>query len=480
MKNTFILLDDLKKQYGWKSVLDRIKTPYIVSKEYEKSKVMIVSDLSDLVLKNVEVGNVAIIENPDLSKLGFKKYGKAFVSRTYFPEYEILNIRSPMFIDIYKSEDIIGYGLQNENRITKGGLENGKLPILIKIKYGKGMIFAITGDLSNLLFMHGNNLRRFSKYSEITERTTVVDKREVSDVLYNVIKEAHRVLDIPLFTLSYYPKRERTVFMVRIDVDGVFKENVGYLSNVCVENGVKGSFFVNKDMCLKEKEYLKSISDIHDIGNHGVVHNVFDTYEENYENIKNCESWVKEQVGVFKKMFIAPRGMYNDQLGQALLDNGYTFSSDFGYIIDGYPQFTLIDGKQSNLLQIPCNAFCVGRGVIYYEDMGKQITDEEIIKYYKDMIDEKIQTKEPIIIYGHPKEFGKRYHILDKVIKYLKEKDIKSLTMLEFEQWWRRRHEVEVEVVFNSAEKEYEVTLNDEALFVEIADEYKYKVNYKK
>ncbi len=479
MNKTFIsLLQNGTKLHGWKTILDQLKTPYIVTNEFQQTPIIICSALNNEILDNVKKGSVVIVEKPDLNLIGKKKYGQAFIEKVYFPKYKITDVKCPMMIDVYEETNLIGHALQNENRIIKGNLYNGKLPITMNIDYGLGKIYALTGNLSELLFVHGNNLRTFSEHSIVSERVSNIDKSKISAVMENLIQEAHDNLNIPLFKLSYYPNNEKSIYMVRVDVDGIFGNNLANLVNTCDKHQARGTFFVNKNMCIDEVDKLSCINSNHEIGNHGVVHNVFDTYAENAKNIIDCEQWVKEHGSHYQKVFVAPRGMYNDQLGQALLDNGYTFSSDFGYSFDGFPQFALLNDEQSNLLQIPCNPLCVGRSVIFAQDHGLEFKSSDIVDFYQKMIEDKIAKKEPIMIYGHPQEFGKHYQILDETLRTLKEKNIKCVTMSEFNQWWRRRNKTNVEIKYNEKELTYEVTINDDAFIVETTMECTYKVNY--
>jgi hypothetical protein len=81
--------------------------------------------------------------------------------------------------------------------------------------------------------------------------------------------------------------------------------------------------------------------------------------------------------------YAAPRGMWNPELGAALEELGYLYSSDFGLEIDGLPFFPRVYTQRTGVIQIPIHPFSVERAVRYAEENGlNPPSEEEVLSYF--------------------------------------------------------------------------------------------------
>jgi peptidoglycan/xylan/chitin deacetylase (PgdA/CDA1 family) len=192
------------------------------------------------------------------------------------------------------------------------------------------------------------------------------------------------------------------------------------------------------------------------------VHNIYDSYEDNVANIKECEDWIKEKLGVKTTGFVAPRGIWNNSLEQALVSLNYDYSSDFGFVMHGLPYRPYMNNEKSKLLQVPVNAYNVGRAEIYYTGKIDYLSDEMILDYYFSYFNDVMSEKGSglIHIFGHPHGLGKRPELLESIYKYIKTNDILAISIREFVDWWKYREESNYELNFEKGKYVVEFTNN--------------------
>ena len=86
---------------------------------------------------------------------------------------------------------------------------------------------------------------------------------------------------LPYVHLGYFPNNYQSVLAFRIDIDGVFGENLDQISKNALEHGFNLTFFANKSLCQDDEEFLRKIDHAHEIGNHANIHNLFTDYDFN-------------------------------------------------------------------------------------------------------------------------------------------------------------------------------------------------------
>ncbi len=89
---------------------------------------------------------------------------------------------------------------------------------------------------------------------------------------------------------------------------------------------VKVTFFMVGDWIDKYPDHVKKISEAgHEIANHSDKHLHVNSlsYEQNVEEITNCNEKLKRITGKEVKLYRCPYGEYNDTVVKAAVDNGY-------------------------------------------------------------------------------------------------------------------------------------------------------------
>jgi hypothetical protein len=66
--------------------------------------------------------------------------------------------------------------------------------------------------------------------------------------------------------------------------------------------------------------------------------------------------------------------------------------------------------------------------------------DDDMLKYFSDIIDMKKAAYEPVIFYTHPSQ--KRLQVFQNLFNTINDLNIPSLTFLDYAEWWKKRESV--------------------------------------
>lgn len=336
----------------------------------------------------------------------------------------------------------------HENRKVRNGNAPDLFPAVLTHAMGAGRIVYTGIPLTLLLGAAGDCLRRFSPYTEVSERVASVDKAEVADTLVWMLMKAFRLAGVPYARPARYPNGTRSVFILRVDVDGAFGGQARRLADVAARYGVRASFFFNAARCQEDPGDLavRSWPGDHEIGQHCYTHDVFEGMDANLENLRLGSQWVEHTLGVEPRSFVAPRGLWNEALDEALASMPYPYSSDFGLDFDSLPFRT-----PSGVLQIPVHPFSPERAFVYAEEHGLPApTAEAIGGYYMSALRWQILRRRPAHFYGHPERLGAMAEqVLPPMFELAEAESLPILTLAEFCDWWTRRESTNMEMAFD-------------------------------
>ncbi|WP_459129628.1 polysaccharide deacetylase family protein [Guggenheimella bovis] len=117
---------------------------------------------------------------------------------------------------------------------------------------------------------------------------------------------------------------------------------------------VKATFYVPGYVAEKNPEVIKKIdASGHEIGNHGYTHERFveKTVEEQLEILKKTQKIIKDITGKEPVGFRTPSGDWHVRTPYLLSELGFSYSSSMRG--DDIPYYTLLDGEESDLVEIP-------------------------------------------------------------------------------------------------------------------------------
>lgn len=349
----------------------------------------------------------------------------------------------------------------HENRKARGGnLADVRHAVLTR-PHGEGWLVFTGLPLAAHLCAVGDSLRVFTETSNVTERVATVDKAELADTMTWMLRQAFAKLHLPFVRIARYPKAAPSIFLFRVDVDGLFGANCRALADVSAAHGIRASFYFNKALCTAHpgelsREWLAT----HEVAHHADVHDLFDTVDQNTTNLRGGMAWVERQLGVKTTGFVAPRGLWNVSLDRAMATLGHVYSSDFSLDFDSLPFFT-----GAGVLQIPVHPFSPERFAIHQEDAGlSPPTSGAVLHHFLAALDRQVALRRPTHLYGHPEVLGRMaQEVLPSLFLAVAHRGLPNMTVADFAAWWIERDRTEL-ALFTAANATLEVETTGEAL----------------
>lgn len=337
----------------------------------------------------------------------------------------------------------------HEDRVTKNGIVQDVYPVFDVLPVGAGHLVYSGLPMPSLLRAQGDRLRRFAWYSQVTERVSNVDKAQIADVLVDMLRTGFSVAGLPYICMERFPDGAPTVFIFRVDVDGAFDDRAETLSRLLTEHGIPASFFINAANCERWPGHLSGIGAHHEVGQHGFVHNLFPTVAENVENLERGAGWLTSTTGTQPTSFVAPRGLWNDALDEALARLGYSYSSDFGLEFDSLPFRT-----PSGVLQVPVHPYSPERAARFAEEHGEPPpTGQDVAQHYLRVIEVQQAARRPVHIYGHPEVLGTH---ADRVVPMLasevRKRRLRAMSLGDYAAWWAGREQAGMKLSWHAEE----------------------------
>ena len=260
------------------------------------------------------------------------------------------------------------------------------------------------------------------------ETVSRVSKGEIRALVLRSIELLHHRRGMPFVHLWNFPHGARSLFSLRIDTDNGTNDQLQDLSLVVHRNGISATWFVDaKNHANSIKSYVAMTEQ--EIGVHCFSHETFPDYERNIQNIRNAQE-VLHNSRFRVQGFAAPFGTWNTELGRAIHDCGFEYSSEFSYDYDNLPSIPrLPDGD--GVLQVPIHPICIG------SLNQHSYNDEQMIRYFASVVERKIALHEPIIFYHHPRDM--HLPVLEWLFKEMRFKKVPVKTMGEYASWWKLR-----------------------------------------
>ncbi|MCK4957098.1 MAG: hypothetical protein KAS49_05640 [Candidatus Cloacimonetes bacterium] len=370
-------------------------------------------------------GGAVLFDSTSYAKLKNLKFKKRKVNFLTPNSAEFLHVG---LVDIYSKISIV----KSESlKVVDAGL---------KIQKFKNNAIVIPFDIDNLLFDSRIKRKRFIAEREelASERVSVVSKAGVRKILLRCLEMLFEARNLPMVQKWYFPKLPKTHFIFRVDTDFCDEKEANDLLAICRKHNIIGSWFVDTKQTERLKNCYSKMID-QEIGLHCFQHLVFDDYAKNKENIDAGKANL-DKANITYHGFVSPLGEWNTNLEKALVDTGFLYSSEFGFDYDNLP--SVQKNGDRTILQIPIHPISTGRMRRSHFSM------DEMIAYYKKVIDEKVKNHELIVFYHHPGH--PHLPVFDKVFAYINKLDIPTSTMMQFASWWKKRDEIEINPTYEN------------------------------
>jgi hypothetical protein len=260
------------------------------------------------------------------------------------------------------------------------------------------------------------------------ETVSRVSKGEIRVLVLSCLELLHHRRGLPFVHLWNFPHGARSLFCLRIDTDNGTDEQLKDLSLVVHRNGISPTWFVDaKNHANSIKSYVEMNE--HEIGVHCFDHETFPDYESNVQNIHKAQALLRNS-GFRLHGFAAPFGRWNDELGRAIVDCGFEYSSEFSYDYDNLPSLPRLQNSDG-ALQVPIHPICIGS----LKRHG--YNNEQMIRYFASVVERKIAVHEPIIFYHHPRDM--HLDVLEWLFQEMRYEKVPVKTMGEYASWWKMR-----------------------------------------
>ena len=437
---------------GWTRVLDQERITHTLEGASSAPVVVLAGALPDWVDDFVDAGGVAIVSG---AVAGDPRLPRSFTASVngFTPPGQSDRAHAPSLVTMFECEGE-GELRLHEDRVVKYDVDPDCFPAVFTLHRGRGALVVSGIPLTALLSAPGDRLRTFCDYNPMTERVAAVDKAAVADTLLGMIRTAFRLAGTPLVTVARFPRAAPSVFILRVDVDGVYGESTRRLAGGATGLKLPVSFFLNGDLSRLHPGPLDGWSEFHEIGQHAWFHTLFQTQRENRENLQRAERWLAEKLSLVPTSFVAPRGLWNRALGEALRSMGYRYSSDFGLDFDSLP--FRADG---DVLQVPVHPYSPERATVWAEEVGRPApTPEDVRRHYVTAMRRQVRRGRPAHVYGHPEVLGRMAEeVLPSLCALADDLALPRMTLGDYADFWGRREQLTPRVRVDRAKARLEI-----------------------
>ncbi|MGQ9708404.1 MAG: hypothetical protein ACUVUR_05960 [bacterium] len=333
-----------------------------------------------------------------------------------------------------------------------GKTDKGRPVIYQKNKVASDSWFVLPFELTTLLKYRGAKVKQFlsPKGRFPFETVAITDRGGVRRVLAGCLRSLCSSLNIPYIHLSNIPRGYRAIFGFRVDTDLSTYAEIIDSAKIAEMSGMGWTWFITTAHIKDNLKDLVKVLSCHDIQLHGHRHLVYRDFDRNYRNFTHAIK-ILETAGVTPVGVAAPYGEWHKTLNSVFIELGLEYSSEFGYDYDDTPSRPIVDCKESQILQIPVHPISLGRLA------WAKMEQEQMIEYYKRIIDLQVVRGEPCFLYDHPGMIVRYPQVISEVIRYGLERCGNWITMSDYCRWWQKRERVHFSCWVNEKEIELEV-----------------------
>lgn len=272
--------------------------------------------------------------------------------------------------------------------------------------------------------------------ASLSERIAARPKAWIRRRLIDRLRETVGAAGGVWLRLSPYPHPYRSAFNFRVDLDEPAPDDYRRFARAREPLADCCTHFVSTHAYGGLPSILADLRRV-DTQSHGHFHFVYRDALANRRNIARAEVILRD-VGIPPTGFAAPHGRWNHGLDDALEDAGYCYSSDFQVGYDDFPFFPWKEKRFSNVLQVPIHPVC--EGLFLEAGVRDPVT---IAEYFQSVIEQKLNTREPAFIYGHPeRRLARMPGVLLHIARLIDgESLVWRTTLTEWARWWRWRGE---------------------------------------
>jgi hypothetical protein len=300
------------------------------------------------------------------------------------------------------------------------------------IPAGNGYKYYVGFDLAELLTTAAKRKNFYTPAGRMpNEVVSSVSKGTLRQLIFSLLKGMHHRQSLPFIHLWYYPGTERTIFTFRIDSDKGTQEQVEEIRALSERHVVPTTWFLDVKSHESWLPSFRSFGD-QEIALHCYEHILYRTASLNRENFQKALTLMKN-AGLTPKGITAPTGGWNNAYAESIRELGFSYSSEFSYDYDDLPSFPVLNGVEFPIPQLPIHPICVGTM------LRAQMSDDEMVRYFRSYIDAQLALNEPICLYQHPTHGHNG--VFEEVFQYIDSLSIAKLSYTDYAEWWKHRND---------------------------------------
>ncbi len=303
--------------------------------------------------------------------------------------------------------------------------------ILSTEPYGKGFESFLGIDLQSIL--SDRRPARKSFYADRNrnphELVARSSKNSLRQIIQSYLEYAHHLRNLPFVHKWYFPEDHKTIFTFRIDSDKGSQQQIDDIFEISEQYKIPTTWFLDVKSHEQWLPYFTKFK-TQEIAVHCYEHIVHNNVESNKENFGKALSILKKH-GSDIQGIAAPTGAWNASIGAAIKELNFFYSSEFAYDYDNLPSYPYLGSDFSTAVQIPIHPVCIGTMI------REHMSIDEMITYFKNLIESRIHFREPICLYHHPGH--QRNEVFRDIFEYINSKNILKLSFRNYADWWKRR-----------------------------------------
>jgi len=301
-----------------------------------------------------------------------------------------------------------------------------------------GYLSVYPAEILQKLSHGGGALKEFPFGQQtVFEETARYPKKLLRDFLWEKILHAFKRQGLFCPRKAFYPHGIRTVFSFRVDADEYHSGEFSNFFEAAKSHARAISLFISMaNYDTVPQEIVRCYKAGFDVHSHAYTHFTYASYEQNRRNILKATQRL-EKLGVPKIGFASPYGRWSPALQRVLEEMRFQFSSEFSFDHDDLPLYPVLNGRRSNVLQVPVHP--IGLGV--YMQSRRFYDAAEVQHYYERWWAKKYDSGEPCIFYDHPTQWlGVYPEFIDVLFSMAKaRKNVWFANMSDFSSWWKQR-----------------------------------------
>ncbi|CAN5195993.1 hypothetical protein BH23BAC3_BH23BAC3_09940 [soil metagenome] len=277
----------------------------------------------------------------------------------------------------------------------------------------------------------------------VAEGTAARSSDSYLEVILTVLKKLHAKSGVPLVHKWWMPDPDKQVATFRIDSDYGSKAAIESAAAPALENNVPITWFLHVEAHESWLSHFHRYPQ-HEIAIHCNRHSEFKTRQQYAADISRALRLLQAH-GFNPSGYAAPYGVWSRELGEALADQAFLYSSEFGYDYDSLPSVS----SASRILQLPIHPLSAGSFSRF------RFTPEMITDYFDEIVRLKRLQHRPLHLYHHPNDGHE--DILKSIFKSQNHETIGWLTYTDWATWWQMRSSSSFLPLYDSESKTVQV-----------------------